>query len=321
MSHDLTNRNSHPNARDDEQVFAVWTAQRMPAIYGPNIINGVVDPVIPLRLYGSGVLVTLPDGNSAVLTAVHVVLPAITRGALFVHVPGLGTRPAEPRSIRLCRRSDVALLTLHENFAQSLNAGSWDSRNHPPFNVGEPYLACGYPGRAVIPPNPLTGQPGRMEGYIIETSLTQLNAFGGLHQSHISNGTQLPDTIGGMSGGPVFDINGHLAGVNTLEATSGNLVTDVLFTPRPAWDDLIYPLSHPAGIAPDLWRSELSYSGIRLRLSVPVRGSTRRVTLAEFTATIVGEVWRSESQATNPGGTRGAIQRILIDNSRYRILS
>lgn len=207
---------------------------------------------------GSGMLVSLPDGDTAVLTARHVVLDLTIAGEFNVVIPALGWRSLEPRSFRVHPRKDLALVRLPA-VAKRVAGIDWDQW---------------VPHRTPIPTVPSTvlagGLPGEWKGAVDLEHHTiagiralgvwsRMEAFHGTTEPFVlrADSAAAPRSFEGMSGGPVLSADGRLLGVITEESKEGPRRLHGAHLSLAA--DVVDPFQPPDDIASDLMRQVAAF--------------------------------------------------------------
>jgi hypothetical protein len=306
MAHNEPSTHPAPSA---PQEFQSWLVPRLGAI------------VLPDQLMGSGVKVRLPQqpgrapNQIGLLTAIHVILPAILSGQrLGILVPGPRPVVVEPEAIRFAPGSDSALITFPRStgLEPCLELADWDPRGTFPVAIGDQVIPTGFPGREAVLANPAAGTPASVTIQILNMNVVHIERR--LTYASTPEDPLFTETFAGMSGGPVWDHQGHLVGINTVEARHVGGIANLGFTQRSEWDGLFYPFLHPAGIPADL-EGAVQVCPFRLGLPHP---RTHRL-LSRFDCRFTGHVYRSRSSAHLNWGTYGLIERMEIHNNGYRI--
>lgn len=234
---------------------------------------------------GSGVFVEAPDGRTALLTARHVLIPAVLSGEASVvvpHGPDKG-RCAKVVALRAARRADAALLYLETDVSVArITLREWDPRMMPQVLRGQGVVAAGAPGEWKSTPNLDERSIELTRVLLFWTALTETNANGQLQCDVDESVRALPRSFKGMSGGPMFDLQRHLIGINKSEhrdVLDGNLFA----TRRDAWEDLFHPFEPPPNAPTDyIIQKALHTFRVRPRGSAGDTGTIDAAFLCEF---------------------------------------
>lgn len=231
---------------DEARETSSWLLDRVGYVLGANGRGG------------SGIFVETSDGGTALLTARHVIVPAVLSGevtvARYVRESSVA-RSVEPVAIRMASRVDAALLRIRdaENFPR-LAHSEWDPSGSPPLSKGMGVIAAGAPGKWKSEPDAASRVIESMKTLFFWTAVIDPNHDGPI-QCDVDDGIKsLPSTFAGMSGGPVIDTHRRLVGINKGEdrdCKDGYLYV----TPRRSWDDLYSPFM-PADLPTDYVRQE-----------------------------------------------------------------
>lgn len=191
---------------------------------------------------GSGVFVETTDGHTALLTARHVLIPAILSGEVTVaHYLTQTARSVEPSAVRIAARADAALVFVPDGLVPArLSPQDWNPDTEPSVTSGQGVIAAGAPSEWKTEPDLARRVIQSARTLLFWTAVTNPNAQGYVVCDVNEKITSMPSTFRGMSGGPVFDTNRQLVGVNKGEQrgmTDGKLFA----TPRRAWQDLYVP--------------------------------------------------------------------------------
>lgn len=166
---------------------------------------------------GSGTFVRLKDGTRGVVTARHVVVSCILTGELTV-MRFAGGRSIEPKSIRIDNHRDVAFLELDVGKLPGAEVleDEW-LPGDAAVDVGMPAIVSGAVGewkepdleRRVIPLTTVLHY---------WTAVTENEGLSGCIVCDVDERQrELPESFGGMSGGPMVSLDQRLMGVNTAE--------------------------------------------------------------------------------------------------------
>ena len=289
-----------------EKAAAIDRSRKVALLLGPDPDNaGKWDA------YGSGVLVWHPDSYElAVLTAVHVVLTPLVRGALGIQLPGLSLKVIRPKSIRFARRSDAALIVLErdEELEKAIPV-KWRPDDGPTINNGDIIQTLGFPYERIVKVDPKKGGGHKLERSQVEI-VAQNETQAGIIRCEVPDGTPLPVSLAGMSGGPAFTSGNDLCGINYSEETVhhslGSQIIGVKLTSRRAWHDLFYPLTPPDDFPLGMWRFKQKFEGIRVGLFLNDNYQ------CGFTCTIFGEVFRSEASLVAKARAFGRIRSVRM---------
>jgi len=202
---------------------------------------------------GSGVFVKTSEGRIALLTARHVAAHCILTGELQVAacIDGQGQFET-PLSVHLSTKCDAALMTMPEGFAPPahLELDAWDPTHHSAPPSGAHAIAAGMPRTWKTEPDLEQRRIARGRTLLLWTEVKDTSE---LHDGRIECKADkrigdLPSTLRGMSGGPLFTTGHRLLGViqsETISEKEGLLYS----TPRAAWIDL-FRHWHPEGDGP-----------------------------------------------------------------------
>jgi hypothetical protein len=204
---------------------------------------------------GSGVFVEAPNGRTALLTARHVLIPAVISGDVSVAFhDDARAYPVEFNALRMARRADAALVFLADGARiPRLTVAEWDPRGPADVTKGMGIVAAGAPGEWKSEPDVVQRVIKSMKTLLFWTAVTEPNRDGLIVCDVDGRIKSLPSTFRGMSGGPVFDSGRRLVGINKGEfrgAPDGMLFA----TPRKAWMDLFYPFEPPGDMPTDYTR-------------------------------------------------------------------
>lgn len=172
-------------------------------------------------LLGSGVLVRLNDGTMAVLTARHVVIDLAVAGSFHCVVPQWGWTSFEPRFLRVHPSSDVALVGVPDGPTAGIAWADWNPATLPPSSLAGQVLATGTPGawkgRVDLPSRQIHGLRALGAWCDVDPNPPVMRRS----TLNICATNDLPESVGGMSGGPVLAPSGRVVGVITHESLSG----------------------------------------------------------------------------------------------------
>ncbi|EYF02613.1 trypsin-like peptidase domain-containing protein [Chondromyces apiculatus] len=172
-------------------------------------------------LLGSGTLVKLADGRSAVLTARQVLIELAVAGAVHCVIPEWGWMSVEPRSLRIHPRSDIALIELSENATSGIPWDEWRPTGRTSGVLEGHVLAVGTPGawkgRVDLASRKIQG----LRALAVWCGVDPDPPVAGQVTLNVDDDPDLPRTLGGMSGGPVLAPDGRIVGVTTDERLSG----------------------------------------------------------------------------------------------------
>jgi len=214
--------------REEMEVFGVtevqekniesWISSRLACIVGADGRGG------------SGVFVQLEDGHLAVLTACHVVISCILTGEITVCRMSSCQRSYEPTSIRIDGPNDVALLIVDRDLfdgAFSLLFSEWTCSSVN-LSKGMPAIISGIVGewKHINIKERIIPQFTKLHYW---TSISNPDAQCGMISYNVDkSNSEIPNSFGGMSGGPAFSIDQKLLGINTEEVP---LLGEILVTP------------------------------------------------------------------------------------------
>lgn len=296
-------------SEQQEQEISSWVLERVGYVLGATGRGG------------SGVFVELPDGRTALLTAGHVLIPAILSGEVTVaHYNSGKAVSVEPAAVRMARRADAALIFLPATLTipARLPTADWDPRGGGVAapKLGDGLISAGAPGAWKAEPDLARRVISSMKTLLFWTAVIDPKDHDGLLVADVDEKLQdLPSTFRGMSGGPVFTIDRRLIGVNHGEhrgVSDGRLYA----VHRADWDDLLHPFDPPADMPVDFNRQEM---GAVLYARHELAPSNSAPVLFTFEA----EFFWSPSNPDHQYGEIGRVVCVTVGNSpetrRYRI--
>jgi hypothetical protein len=191
---------------------------------------------------GSGVFVETTDGRTALLTARHVLIPAILSGEVTVaHYTTHNVLSVEPTTIRIAARADAALVFVPYGLVPArLTAQDWDPDTGRDVTSGQGVIAAGAPGEWKSEPDLVRHIIESVRVLLFWTAVTSPDEQGLIACDVDDMITTIPTTFRGMSGGPVFDATRQLVGINKGELR-GRTQRKLYATPRRSWRDLYHP--------------------------------------------------------------------------------
>ena len=258
---------------------------------------------------GSGIHVVLPDGRTGLLTARHVLVPAVLSGEVSVlPYSRTGCNSIEPISIRICARADCALLVLPATTpTPRLGPNEWDPRTRQKPQIGDSVTLVGAPADWKSPPDPTHRSIETIRTLLYSTRVQAMPSPGFIECGVDETDKDIPRSFHGMSGGPVFDTNHRLIGINTSEIR-GNTIGAICATLRGEWSDLL--------------QSEIPYNelpkdfcGVPAKASVSVTMSTPAKGELNLTASLQADLFWSQSTPDHPYGEFGTSTRALASRT------
>ncbi|WP_126936461.1 serine protease [Corallococcus sp. AB018] len=197
--------------------------------------------------------VQLADGRIALLTARHVVFPAVLSGEVTMSHAGRG-QSFVPSAIKVDSRLDLALLVVPSDVdvGSYLCWAEWAAENKPAVEKGMAIIACGVPGELKGVPDLKTRIIPRVVFFQYYTGvLDPLDQYG-LIVCDIDKGAPLlPKTFRGMSGGPAFSVKRQLVGINVSERLTQSVDGRLYVLPRHRFGSLTTPFVPKAGSPSD----------------------------------------------------------------------
>ncbi|MCX5784564.1 MAG: serine protease [Elusimicrobia bacterium] len=193
---------------------------------------------------GSGICIETAEGEVAVLTARHVVVDCIRTGALLV-----GRRSQHstirPTRIRISSQSDVAYLIVDKNAFQGdyLSYPEW-TKPYASITNSQSVMAYGALGSE----KEIDIEARTISSVKILSYLTKISKFkDDLITCDIIPDRDTPKTFKGMSGGPLFDLNGNFMGVLIEEIRRGgeSIPTALQIAPVNELKELHVPFQSP----------------------------------------------------------------------------
>jgi hypothetical protein len=267
---------------------------------------------------GSGVFVQTLAGRTALLTARHVLVPAILSGEITIgHYLSGKARSIEPTALRMARHSDAALVFVPEGVAPDvrLPPEAWDPRRPPGMSKGDGVILSGAPGEWKAEPDLERRIIESMQTLLFWTAITDPND-GGLVVCDVDESIgALPKSFKGMSGGPVFNLNRDLIGMNKGERrTKPDGIVAV--TSRATWEDLFYSFELPAG-GPEMFRQRV------VCLPLDAKDADARRDQSVVRVTFIAELFESPDRPSDRYGAFGRVVCLIFGTqprtSRYRV--
>lgn len=198
---------------------------------------------------GSGIFLELPDGKLALLTAKHVVVDTILTGELTLQSCTRLIEPSYPAgALVLDPIADAALIYVPpdrrpEAFVPYTH-WAYGARDFP---NDVPLVASGAPGQWKSMPNWLNRTIAKLAtlhyGTVVDSRVEAL-----AHLTVLHDPTRLPTRLGGMSGGPIMDVNGRLYGIILKEELRFECLTGILGLPI----ETVWNMLHNKPIFPPL---------------------------------------------------------------------
>jgi hypothetical protein len=290
---------------DEARAISKWTMERVGYVLG---LDG---------RGGSGVFVEMSDGRTALLTARHVLVPAILSGEVTVaHYLSRKIRSIEPTAIRFAARSDAAIVVVPDGLVQArLAKGDWNPDGALEALPGQGAIAAGAPGEWKAEPDLARRVIESMKTLLFWTAVVDADAGGLLVCDVDEKLATIPSTFRGMSGGPVFDIGRRLLGINKGEQR-GRPDARLFATPRRSWQDLYSPF-----LSPDDMPTDYTHQTAVLQVSVSHESSPTNS--HPILATFLAEFFWSPSNPTHKFGEFGLITAMMFGHrpatTRYRI--
>jgi len=197
---------------------------------------------------GSGIWVETLDGRTALLTARHVVIAAVLSGELSVSYFASGVaRSVGINALSIDPTHDAALVYPFEPslVPERLSVEDWDPAGMPAIHGGAPVISTGVPGEFKATPNVELRKIDWMKTLLYWTAVIDPERDGAIVCDVDESNPNIPKSFRGISGGPLFDINRRLLGVNWAEKRRIKGGTDGVLrvTPRSVWGRCVSHLS------------------------------------------------------------------------------
>ena len=231
--------------KEEGDALSQWILERVGYVLGANGRGG------------SGIFVETSNGETALLTARHVLVPAIISGELTVaHYASGVARSVEPNALVMARRADAALVYLKNmRDLPRLAKSDWDPQAFPTVSKGIGVVAAGAPGEWKATPDIARRVIEFARTLLFWTAVVEPSLDDSILCDIDEIITTLPSTLRGMSGGPVIDLQRRLVGIN-LGETRGVKDGFLYVTPRSSWTDIFAPFQPTDDMPDDYIRQE-----------------------------------------------------------------
>jgi hypothetical protein len=182
-------------------------------------------------LCASGVPVLLPNDETTILSAKHVIIRAIWTGEITAHpFPISHIRSIEPCKYFIDARKDIGFAFIRCADEADKNRCVSIHLNKPtnPISNNEYFFCCGAPiewNPGAIKANKASGIPRiKYCSYATLRSNPDKSEEGFMRAEIYEKGRNLPKSFEGMSGGPVFDIRRNIIGIGIEQKRGHNKI-------------------------------------------------------------------------------------------------